>query len=507
MGTKLKILMIEDIESDAALNIRALETAGYEVAAEIVTTAAEMRTALDKSSFDLLLSDHNLPQFDSPAALAVFQERHLDIPFIIVSGAIGEETAVGLMKAGAQDYVMKSNLARLAPAVERELKDAEARRHRKESEEKLRTSEERFRQVADIAGELIWEIDENMQYIYVNRITESVTGYAAEELVGKKSIFDFFPAEARQVYQCHLLESFKNRQTFRSFTSPRVRKDGRMIILETSATPRMGTNGNFLGYRGTDTDVTRRKQMEAKIGDLYIKEKQQRQKLQEEAETRNFFINVLAHELRNPLTAVMVSSEMLQESPDLREELRIRLASNIYESAKLLTRRLDELLDLARYSRGTIELKKDNVDAPQFLKQVIQRFIPTLEKRSQRLNIEISQELGNIIIDTSRIEQVIINLLSNASKYSPENCEITLKAGLEDHQLRLEVVDQGSGIPLEDQRNLFQPYYRASKTQGVPGTGLGLAISNKIIEAHGGKIQVNSQPGEGSKFSVLIPAG
>ena len=499
--------MIEDTESDAALNRRALEKAGYELNCTIVATASEMRAALANGSYDLVLSDHNLPQFDSSAALAIFKEHQLGIPFIIVSGAIGEEIAVGLMKAGAQDYVMKSNLARLAPAVERELGDAEVRRRRKESEEKLRISEERFRQVADIAGEMIWEIGPDMKYIYVNPVTEAVTGYTSEELVGIKTIFDLYPPEARMAYQTQLAECFKNRKTFRAFTSPRVRKDGRMIILETSATPIMDAEGNFSGYRGADTDVTRRKQMEAKIGDLYTQEKEHRQKLQEEAEVKNLFINVLAHELRNPLTAVVISSEILHESPDLREELRTRLASNIYESAVFLTQRLDELLDLARYSRGAFDLKRRSVDAPQFLKQVIGRFNPTLEKRSQKLNLEIGPELHYVNIDTSKIEQVIVNLLSNASKYSPENCEITLKASLKEHELVVEVVDHGSGIRPEEQSKLFQPYFRASGTQGIPGTGLGLAISSKIIEAHGGKIQVISKQGEGSTFSLLIPAG
>jgi PAS domain S-box-containing protein len=497
--------MIEDMESDAALNLRALEKAGYKITYEIVTTGVEMRAALKNGKFDLVLSDHNLPQFDSPAALAIFQEEHLDIPFIIVSGAIGEETAVDLMKAGVQDYVKKNHLTRLAPAVEREVMAADMRRRRKESEEKLRQSEERFRQVADIAGELIWEIDAEMKYIYVNRVVESLLGYSENELIGKKSIFDLFPSDVRQVYQNSLTDCFKNHKTFRAFTSPRVRKDGRMIILETSATANLDSQGNLLGYRGMDTDVTHQKEMQARINDLYSKEKEQRQKLQEEAEVKNLFINVLAHELRNPLTAVAVSSEMLQDSAELCEEMRVRLASNIHESAQQLTQRLDELLDLARYSKGTFELKRREVDAAEFLRQVIERFNPTLEIHSQSIKLEISPELHKVNIDTSRIEQVLINLLSNASKYSPDNCEINLKAELQNGELRLEVIDHGSGISIEEQRNLFQPYYRSSKTQGIPGTGLGLAISNKIIEAHGGKIQVASQPGEGSTFSVLLP--
>jgi DNA-binding NtrC family response regulator len=173
---RIRLLQIEDSESDAALNIRALEKAGFDVSYEIVSTAEEMQYTLSKHAFDLVLSDHNLPQFDSPSALAIYKAKGLDVPFIIVSGAIGEETAVQLMKSGAQDYVIKGNLSRLAPVVERELRDAEIRRQRKQSEEKLRISEERFRQVAEIAGEMIWEVDTRMQYLYVNPVAELLTG-------------------------------------------------------------------------------------------------------------------------------------------------------------------------------------------------------------------------------------------------------------------------------------------------------------------------------------------
>jgi PAS domain S-box-containing protein len=505
MGTKLKVLLIEDTESDAALNIQTLESAGYQVTSEIVTTASEMRAALEKTDFDLVLSDHNLPQFDSSAALAIFKERKQDKPFIIVSGTIGEETAVALMKAGAQDYIMKSNLAKLVPAVERELKDAVTRRLQQDTENRLRISEERFCQVADIAGEMIWEIDADLKYIYVNHVAKSVTGYSPDELVGKKTIFDLFPTEIRQVYQESLTEYFQQHKTFREFTSPRLKKDGQIVILETSAAPKLGGDGELLGYRGTDIDVTGRKQMEVKINELYNQEKEQRQQLQEESEVKNLFINVLAHELRNPLTAVIVSSEMLKDVPDLKDELKIKLATNIYTSANMVTKRLDELLDMARFSKGTFQLNRNNVDAPEFISQMAERFTPALEKRSQRLIIEIRPELHNINIDSSRIEQVLINLLSNASKYSPEHSEILLKAGLRDSEVYFEVIDRGTGISIEDQHNLFRPYYRASKHQNVPGMGLGLAISNKIIEAHGGRIAVSSKPGEGSTFSVLIP--
>jgi PAS domain S-box-containing protein len=501
----LKVLMVEDSESDALFNIRALEKAGFEVSPEVVTTGPEMRAALSKQEWDLVLSDHNLPQFDSASALAIFKTARLEVPFIIVSGAIGEETAVNLMKNGAQDYVMKGNLARLAPVVERELQDAEIRRQRRKSEEKLLASEERFRQVAEVAGEMIWEVDARMKYLYVNPVAEEVTGYTPEELVGKMSLFDLFPPEVKQGYKASLEEYFEAKKPVKNFTSTRVRKDGRVVILETSATPILDGQNQLLGYRGTDNDITQRKQMEAEIGDLYQTELSQRKKLQEEAEVKNLFINVLAHELRNPLTAIVVSSDMLQETEDLKDEIKDRLATNINTSAKLLTRRLEELLDLARYSKGAIDLKKQNIDMSEYLKQVIGRFSPSLEKRGQSLEVEIPAELGTSLIDESRLEQVIINLLSNASKYSAEKSEIKLKAVRELEGLYIDVTDQGIGISPEDQGKLFQPYYRAVKNQGIAGIGLGLAISSKIVEAHGGQIRIISQLGEGSTFRVVLP--
>jgi PAS domain S-box-containing protein len=505
MTKPINILAIEDSESDAALNIRALEHAGYEVAFELVDTADGMKDALNSGDFDIVLSDHNLPQFGSAAALALLKATCRDIPFIIVSGAIGEETAVELMKAGAQDYVIKGNLSRLAPAVERELKDAEARRERKRSAEKLRESEERFSRVVEIADEMIWEVNSEMLYLYVNPVSEIVTGYKPEEFIGKKYLFDLAPQEVREGYKAVIRDTYKNKTTIKGITSPCVRKDGRVIILETSATPMLDEKGDLIGFRGTGTDITERKNMEARIEELYQSEKVHRQTLQEEAEVKNIFIDVLAHELRNSLTSVVVSSDILHETPVLSDEMRNKLVKNISEGAKLLAKRLDELLDLARYSKGTLELKLQTIDVWEFIEQVVSRYKLNFEKRNQTLVFEIGGGLKLFKLDKSRVEQVIINLLSNAGKYSPEGSEIIMKAKVENSGLLIEVSDKGVGISLEDQNNLFQPYYRVGKNKGIPGVGLGLAVSKKIIEAHGGQISITSQLGQGSTFSINIP--
>ena len=144
MNVPLRLLVIEDSDRDVALEVRALEVAGYLVTHEVADTAAEMKAALAKQAFDIVIADHALPQFDAPGALAVLKESGLDIPFIVVSGAIGEEEAVALIKAGARDYVMKDRLSRLASAVEHALQDAENRRGRKQAKEAWRLKDRNF---------------------------------------------------------------------------------------------------------------------------------------------------------------------------------------------------------------------------------------------------------------------------------------------------------------------------------------------------------------------------
>jgi two-component sensor histidine kinase len=143
MKEALRLLQVEDSENDAALIERILTKSGHTVYSQRVVSAADMREALSNGSWDLIIADYRLPDFGAPSALSVLHESGRDIPFIVVSGAMGEEVAVAMMKAGAQDYLLKHDLARLGPAVDRELRDALTRREREQAEKALRESEER----------------------------------------------------------------------------------------------------------------------------------------------------------------------------------------------------------------------------------------------------------------------------------------------------------------------------------------------------------------------------
>lgn len=244
-----------------------------------------------------------------------------------------------------------------------------------------------------------------------------------------------------------------------------------------------------------------------KIKALYEQEKAHRRELEEEAKARTQFINILAHELRTPLTPILISVEMVKEilSSD-KSSLQYKMVSNALTSAEILRARLEELLDLARFSRGAFKLNLKPIEASEFLEIIASRYKPALEQRNQQLILEIKSDLPKVEIDQSRLEQVVINLLSNAGKYSPENSKITFRVIHEGKNILVEVQDEGIGIPPEELVNLFKPYHRVEKDkENYTGSGLGLAVSSQIVQAHGGKIWAESERGKGSTFKFTIP--
>jgi PAS domain S-box-containing protein len=375
---------------------------------------------------------------------------------------------------------------------------------RKNIERALQESEEKYHSLVENIklGIFRTQPKANGQLIEANKAMEELTGYTRDELL-KMEVVKLYPSPEERTEFLNQLSLNPDKAIL---TSHLQRKDGSEIAVTMIAKAIKDAKGNLLYIDGTIEDITERKKLEERIIELYQHEKRQRQELEEEAKTRGMFVNVLAHELRTPLTPIIASVGMLNDLLSDKTSIQGKLAENINKSANILTNRLEELLDIARYSRGTFKLKMQPVDAGKYLKDVTARFKPSIDQRGQTLTVEIAEKLPEIEIDPSKLEQVIVNLLSNASKFSPQNAHITFTSRMQENRLLVEVHDQGIGITPEEIQRIFQPYHRVEQDRlKFPGLGLGLAVARQIIEAHNGKIWVTSQPEQGSIFSFLIP--
>jgi PAS domain S-box-containing protein len=225
MSKTLRVLVVEDSESDAALVVRLLRSADYDVINERVETAEQMRTALGRHDWDVIICDIRLPRFDAPAALALLRETGKDVPFLVVSGKIGEDAAVAMMRAGAHDYLVKENLKRLVPAVEREVREASARKERRRAEETLRWLSIRHEAILNEIPDIVMEVDNRKVYTWANQAGIEFFG---DDVCGKEAAHFF--VDEQETYE-KVRSLFKGEGGTFYIESWQRRKDGEERLL------------------------------------------------------------------------------------------------------------------------------------------------------------------------------------------------------------------------------------------------------------------------------------
>ena len=257
----LKVLMVEDLEDDALLLIRTLRKSGYDPAAERVQSADEMTFALASQPWDIILCDFHLPGFSAIDAIALVKKMNLDIPIIVVSGAIGEEMALECIHRGASDYIMKGNLARLGLAAGRVLKEKEMRVKQRQDEEALRRSEEKYRTILESIGDGYYETDIAGNFTFFNNALSRIWGYPQEELMGMNSRTYTDEETAGRLYEAHK-KTYRTGEPGRIFGYEIIQKDGNRKSVQSSFTLLKNADGKAIGFRGIVRDITELKQME-----------------------------------------------------------------------------------------------------------------------------------------------------------------------------------------------------------------------------------------------------
>jgi PAS domain S-box-containing protein len=260
VNTPLCVLLVEDSEDDAVLIARELRRSDYDLTLERVDTPEALSTALAQRSWDIIIADYSMPRFNGMAALKLLQKSGLDLPFILVSGTIGEDIAVGAMKAGAHDYVMKDNLMRLGPAVRRELHEAEVRLARRRAEESLRESEEKFKGIAERSLDVIFISNAKGIITYISPSVQRISGFTPDECIGKRFTL-FLPALEIPRAMKRFYSDIKHHQTTEGFQLKIKRKDGGTIYGEINASPIIRDN-KVVGTQGVIRDITKRRRAE-----------------------------------------------------------------------------------------------------------------------------------------------------------------------------------------------------------------------------------------------------
>lgn len=259
MNKPVRVLIVEDSEDDIQLMTRVLRRGGYEPSVDRVDTASTMEAALDRQEWDLIIADHSMPHFSGVAALELVKRRRLDVPFLVVSGTISEETAVETLKAGARDYILKGNLGRLSPAVDRELADAQIRRERRRAEE----ARARLAAIVESSEDAIVSRTLDGTVSSWNASAERLFGYRAEEILGQ-SINHIIPAPYQNEEQ-RILERLCQGERIEHFETLRRRRDGRPIDVSMTVSPIRDANGSLLGVATIIRDMTERHQAQAEL--------------------------------------------------------------------------------------------------------------------------------------------------------------------------------------------------------------------------------------------------
>jgi PAS domain S-box-containing protein/diguanylate cyclase (GGDEF)-like protein len=263
----LRVLLVDDSAPDLALNERALRGLGRELHTRSVASEVGLREALSEFQPDVILSDFSMPAFSGQEALQISRELAPDTPFIFVSGTIGEELAIEAMQRGADDYVLKDNLRRLQPAIERALAAAEQLRERRRMQRALAESEERYRALVETTEDWIWETDAQMCLRYSNASVERLLGRTPAQLLGQDAR-QFLVEEDRAQIEEALPTLARTRRGWHAWVLRWRHADGSVRLLESSAQPLLDEAGRLVGYRGIDRDVTERMQQAQKIQQL-----------------------------------------------------------------------------------------------------------------------------------------------------------------------------------------------------------------------------------------------
>jgi len=461
--------------------------------------------ALNEGGFDLILSDYFIPGFDGLSALAMARERYPEIPFIFVSGAIGDEIAVESLRAGATDYVLKDRPARLVPAIQRALAGVEERARRKAIEE------QHERLVNSVDG-IVWEADlPSLRFTFVSEQAERILGYPARSWLEDARFWQKHVHPEDRAQAVGLCAGLTAEEKYKHFEYRMIAANGRVVWLRDIVSLRTEA-GRGPGISGIMVDITKSRQAEEKIRRMQAELRQSNQDLLTKNQEIQNFYHTLSHELKTPLTSAREFVSIVMDGvAGAVNETQLEYLGIAKESCDQMRVCIDDLMDATRLETGKMTLELKGAALGPLLQRVITSMVPIAAEKEIALKLELEPELPELPIDENRIAQVLTNLLNNAIKFTPTRGKIVVRAATcapSPNLVQISVNDTGRGIAPEEQLRVFDRLYqiKAGDATTKQGVGLGLYLCRELVQLHGGTIWVESRVGQGSTFHFVLPA-
>jgi signal transduction histidine kinase len=486
-----RILHLEDNPVDAMVIQSHLASSGLNFEISQVETELDYLSALESESFALILADYSLPLFDGLSALRVAREKCRNTPFIVISGAIGDDLAVETLKQGATDYVLKNCLGRLVPVITRALRESEERAARQQAKKALRDAEKLMRFTVERIPAVVWTTDRELRFTSLQG-AGLVTGGWNAAIIGQSMINPDAPQNDITLVKEHLAALAGNNVTYD------VSLNGKDY--QAHVAPLTNSDREIIGCIGLAVDVTERKALEMQM--------RQAQKM----EAVGQLAGGIAHDFNNLLTVITGYCDLTLLKLDPSDPLR----DNIDEVNRACDRAAGLTRHLLAFSRKQV-LKPEVLNLNNTVSEMSRMLLPLIGENVD-LAIELSPDLWQVKADSGQIEQILANLAVNAKDAMPLGGKLAIRTCnifLDEEIVRryesvqsgphvlLTMSDTGHGMNPETVSRVFEPFF-TTKEVGK-GSGLGLSTVYGIVKQSGGYISIDSEVGRGTTFKIYLP--
>jgi PAS domain S-box-containing protein len=488
MYMHLKTLIVEDRETDAALLIRELRRGGYDPQFERIESEPEMTAALRRQCWDIVLADYSMPEFSVREALALIADAGVDVPLIVVSGSVGEESAVEVTRAGARDLILKHNLRRLCPAVAREIEAARTRQERRVADARLDSERQLLSQLMQGIPDAICFKDRERRYIRLNDAERTNLDIGGDAPILGSTLDSFVSPEIARARKEMEERVLATGDPLVDCVEQIVSAAGNVRWVSVTVAPLRGPDRQIVGLVEIAHDITEKKRQE---------------------QLKNEFVATVSHELRTPLTSIMGAlGIMVGGGAGPLPDRATRMLDIALGNSRRLVGIVNDILDIEKIESGFMTFHCARIDIRALLIDAIAANRDMAAQFRVHLRLHGTSAEALAFVDPDRTTQVITNLLSNAIKFSPPDAEVVAGVTRRNGQICITVRDNGPGIPADYRDRIFEKFVQVDATDRRErgGTGLGLSIAKQIVTQLNGDISCEPAPGGGTIFRVLLPA-